>query len=129
MALGGASSAYRRRLQTYVTDLWELFPSFCVCAEDVQQTLPANYKTLLAAMNDTTYRSLAISICKGLTLLVRSNQRALNGSHDSEESPDASSKEDYEDREDEENEESKQVKYYSLKVSHLVIRVSSMRMN
>ena len=74
-----SSSLLHRRLQTYVTDLWGLFPSFCVSARDTASTLPQFSNSLLGAMNDKTYPSLSIRICEGFILLIRSNQLAQGG--------------------------------------------------
>ena len=87
------SSLLHRRLQTYVTDLWSLFPSFCVSARDTASTIPQWSTSLLGAMNDKTYLSLSIRICEGFILLIRSNQIAqgsnpFDASNDSEPSDD-----------------------------------------
>ena len=69
--------ALKRRYMTYVIDIWNMFGSFCVCAVDAMTVLPMYSKSLLGAMTDATYRELSIAVCKGLTLLIRSNQMAL----------------------------------------------------
>lgn len=46
--------------------------------------LPLYSKSIMGAMTDATYRELSVIVCKGLTLLIRSNQLALE---DREESP------------------------------------------
>ena len=62
-----------------------MFPSFCVRAVDTATTLPAFIKNLLAAMTDSRYRELSIIVSKGLTLLIRSNQMALEQATEEEE--------------------------------------------
>lgn len=69
--------ALKRRYLSYVTDIWNMFPSFCVCSLDAATILPAYSKNLFGAMTDTRYRELGIIVSKGLTLLVRSSQLAM----------------------------------------------------
>lgn len=67
----------KRRYQTYVTDLWSMFTSFCVCADDAADALQQYGNSILGAMTDRNYKELSVIICKGLTLLIRSNQLSL----------------------------------------------------
>ena len=62
-------------------DLWGLFASFCVCADDCATAVPAYCSSIIGAMTDKTYPELSITVCKGLTLLIRSNQLALEEKH------------------------------------------------
>ena len=88
--------ALKRRYNSYVTDIWSIFVSFCVCAVDTSTALPQYGKSLLGAMTDTQYRELSVIVCKGLTLLIRSNQMAL------EDTPEMSESESESDSESEE---------------------------
>lgn len=88
--------ALKRRYNSYVTDIWSIFVSFCVCAVDASTALPQYGKSLLGAMTDTQYRELSVIVCKGLTLLIRSNQMAL------EDTPEMSESESESDSESEE---------------------------
>lgn len=88
--------ALKRRYNSYVTDIWSIFISFCVCAVDASTALPQYGKSLLGAMTDTQYRELSVIVCKGLTLLIRSNQMAL------EDTPEMSESESESDSESEE---------------------------
>lgn len=71
------NTVLKRRLQSYVTDLWSLFASFCVCADDAAAAFEQYGNSILGAMTDKNYKELSSIICKGLTLLIRSNQLAL----------------------------------------------------
>ena len=62
--------ALKRRYQTYVTDLWNMFPSFCVCADDAAVAFEQFGNSILGAMTDRNYKELSVIICKGLTLLI-----------------------------------------------------------
>ena len=86
--------ALKRRYNSYVTDIWSIFVSFCVCAVDASTALPQYGKSLLGAMTDTQYRELSVIVC--LTLLIRSNQMAL------EDTPEMSESESESDSESEE---------------------------
>lgn len=88
--------ALKRRYNSYVTDIWSIFVSFCMCAVDASTALPQYGKSLLGAMTDTQYRELSVIVCKGLTLLIRSNQMAL------EDTPEMSESESESDSESEE---------------------------
>ena len=66
-------------------DLWGLFASFCVCADDCATAVPAYCSSIIGAMTDKTYPELSITVCKGLTLLIRSNQLALEEKHEEKE--------------------------------------------
>lgn len=66
-------------------DLWGLFASFCVCADDCATAVPAYCSSIIGAMTDKTYPELSIIVCKGLTLLIRSNQLALEEKHEEKE--------------------------------------------
>ena len=58
-------------------DLWGLFASFCVCTDDCATAVPAYCTSILGAMTDKTYPELGVIVCKGLALLIHSNQLAL----------------------------------------------------
>lgn len=89
------NTVLKRRLQTYVTDLWGLFASFCVCADDAAAAFEQYGNSILGAMTDKNYKELSSIICKGLTLLIRSNQLALeNKQTTTEEEEEGSSSDD-----------------------------------
>ena len=69
-----------------------------MCAVDAMTMLPMYSKSIMGAMTDSTYREL----CKGLTLLIRSNQLALE---DQQESPEIESENDSESETDPEIQE------------------------
>lgn len=48
-----------------------------MCAVDTATVLPMYNKSIMGAMTDSTYRELSVIVSKGLTLLIRSNQLAL----------------------------------------------------
>ena len=77
-------------------DLWGLFASFCVCADDCATAVPASCSSIIGAMTDKTYPELSITVCKGLTLLIRSNQLALEEKHEEEEEKEEDEEEDSE---------------------------------
>lgn len=77
-------------------DLWGLFASFCVCADDCATAVPAYCSSIIGAMTDKTYPELSITVCKGLTLLIRSNQLALEEKHEEEEEKEEDEEEDSE---------------------------------
>ena len=77
-------------------DLWGLFASFCVCADDCATAGPAYCSSIIGAMTDKTYPELSITVCKGLTLLIRSNQLALEEKHEEEEEKEEDEEEDSE---------------------------------
>ena len=62
-----------------------------MCAVDAMTMLPMYSKSIMGAMTDSTYRELSVIVCKGLTLLIRSNQLALE---DQQESPEIESEND-----------------------------------
>lgn len=59
-----------------------MFPSFCVCADDAAVAFEQFGNSILGAMTDRNYKELSVIICKGLTLLIRSNQLALENQHE-----------------------------------------------
>lgn len=75
--LRATSAVAKRRFHTYVLDLWGLFASFCVCTDDCATAVPAFCTSIIGAMTDKTYPELGVIVCKGLALLIRSNQMAL----------------------------------------------------
>lgn len=77
-------------------DLWGLFASFCVCADDCATAVPAYCSSIIGAMTDKTYPDLSITVCKGLTLLIRSNQLALEEKHEEKEEKEEDEEEDSE---------------------------------
>ena len=77
-------------------DLWGLFASFCVCADDCATAVPAYCSSIIGAMTDKTYPELSITVCKGLTLLIRSNQLALEEKHEEKEEKEEEEEEDSE---------------------------------
>lgn len=77
-------------------DLWGLLASFCVCADDCATAVPAYCSSIIGAMTDKTYPELSITVCKGLTLLIRSNQLALEEKHEEKEEKEEDEEEDSE---------------------------------
>ena len=73
-----------------------------MCAVDAMTMLPMYSKSIMVAMTDSTYRELSVIVCKGLTLLIRSNQLALE---DQQESPEIESENDSESETDPEIQE------------------------
>lgn len=57
-----------------------MFTSFCICADDAAAAFEQYGNSILGAMTDKNYKELSVIICKGLTLLIRSNQLALENS-------------------------------------------------
>lgn len=85
-----------KKYQMLTMQIWDLFPSFCANAVDIDTNFKKVAKVLANAMADKRYPELRLSVCQGLQALVKKT-RALKSSRDLY---DADDEEDEEDEED-----------------------------
>lgn len=70
-----------KKYQMLTMQLWDLFPSFCANAVDIDTNFKKVAKVLANAMADKRYPELRLSVCQGLQALVKKS-RALKANRD-----------------------------------------------
>lgn len=88
--------ALKRRYNSYVTDIWSIFVSFCVCAVDASTALPAIRKESAGSDDGHAVSRAQRDRLQGPDAADRSNQMAL------EDTPEMSESESESDSESEE---------------------------
>lgn len=70
-----------KKYQMLTMQIWDLFPSFCANAVDIDANFKKIAKILANAMADKRYPELRLSVCQGLQALVKKT-RALKANRD-----------------------------------------------
>lgn len=70
-----------KKYQMLAMQIWDLFPSFCANAVDIDTNFKKVAKILANAMADKRYPELRLSVCQGLQALVKKT-RALKANRD-----------------------------------------------
>ncbi|GAB9470174.1 hypothetical protein Gpo141_00007426 [Globisporangium polare] len=70
-----------KKYQMLTMQIWDLFPSFCANAVDIDTNFKKVAKILANAMADKRYPELRLSVCQGLQALVKKT-RALKANRD-----------------------------------------------
>ena len=60
-----------------IEDIVSLFPANCVSCTDLPTTLPTVASSLVMALSTSTNISVTMSLCKGLLILIKANQKVL----------------------------------------------------
>ncbi|DAZ94614.1 TPA: LOW QUALITY PROTEIN: hypothetical protein N0F65_010553 [Lagenidium giganteum] len=94
-----------KKFQMLTMQLWNLFPSFCANAKDIDTGFKKIAKTLANAMADQRYPELRLAVCQGLQALVKKTRKGKSRVHRDEEDEDIEEEEDDGDEDEEVDEE------------------------
>ena len=72
-----ATSFEKLHYTQIIEDIVSLFPANCVSCPDLPTTLPTVASSLMMALSTSTNISVTMSLCKGLLILIKANQKVL----------------------------------------------------